>query len=267
MPVSSPFPHPSPRGFAAIGGRVVACLVCVVVSLALFASLAEAQPAQVGVRAGPTFAFLNDSAPPFFRTGAGDSISTNMRLDMHGGVYAIIPLGPSFALQGELLYLRTGGHISRFGNASYRAERYQLSYLQGQALGRRSISVPGPLALHVLAGVTLKRLLDGTVRQDIHTFVQTLNEEIDVAAQDLVRRWDVGGLVGMGMSYPIGTAGRIALELRYNRGLRSVFTQDARPSDQQLDAFDDPPPLGPAPPRLRHDILTASIAYTIPLGR
>jgi len=262
MPVSALFPRPLAPDHAAIGGLVVAYMV-----MTLLPFPANAQSVKVGARTGPTFGFLNDSVPPFFRTGEGTGTNTNMRLDLHGGAYAVVPLGRRFGLQGELLYLRAGGHISRSGRTSYRAEQYQLSYLQGQALGRRAISVPGPLSLHVVAGLTLKRLLAGTVRRDVHTPDQRRRENVDLQAQSLVREWDVGGLVGIGVSYPTGAMGRIALELRYNRGIRSVFTQRGRSPDQKLGVFEDPPPLTRAPPALRHDLLTASIAYTVPFRR
>ncbi len=244
-------------------GVLAACIVAVMtVSVP-----AEAQSAQVGIRAGPTFGFLNDSAVPFVSAGGDATANTNVRLDLHAGAYVIVPLAAPFGLQAELLYLRKGGHLSRPEERSYRVERYQLSYLQGQVLGRRDISITGPLSLHLLVGVTLKRLLSGLVRREIHTEQFVLRETIDLHGQDLVRKWDLGGLIGVGVGYPIGSTGRLALELRYNPGFRSVFTEAARPPDRKLGRFADPPPLTRFPPSLRHDVITASLAYKLPIDR
>lgn len=242
-------------------GRVVMCAML----LSLLAAPTVGQPVRIGVRTGPTFGFLSDSPIPFARTEEKTETNTNVRMDLHGGMYAIVPLANQFGLQGELLYVRKGGHFSHLEPISYRAERYQLSYLQGQVLGRRDIALPGPLRLHALAGITLERLLGGAARRNINGRKITFREEIDLQAQNLVREWDIGGLIGVGVSYPIGATGRVGIELRYNLGFRSVFTQAARPPSQTLEEFRDPSPLTQTPPPLRHDVITVSLAYTIPL--
>lgn len=244
---------------------------CVVLLTAVWAApplpRATAQPLRVGVRAGPTFGFLNDSALPFVSAGGDATANTNVRLDLHAGTYAIVPLGGPFGLQTELLYVRKGGHFSRVGDDDYRAERYQLSYLEGQVLGRRDIALPGPLRLHAVGGLTLSRLLGGHTQRAIHTKDQVVQETIDLTAQHLVRHWDLGALVGLGLDYPIRSGSRVSLDLRYNPGFRSVFTDGARPPSSRTRPFADPPPLTRTPPSLRHDVITASLSYTTSLGR
>jgi hypothetical protein len=227
----------------------------------------SAQPLRVGVRGGPTFGFLNDSAVPFVSATGAARANTNVRLDVHAGPYVIVPLGNRLGLQTELLYVRKGGHFSRFGNANYRVERYRLAYLQAHVLGRREIALPGPLRLHVVGGLTGARLLSGTARRAIHTDDQVLRETIGLAARDLVRDWDVGALIGVGLSYPIGRDDRVSFTLRYSPGFRSVFTNRARPLREQTGPFGDPPPLTRTPPALRHDVITASLSFTTSLGR
>jgi len=240
-------------------------IACAVVAAGL-ADGAAAQTVRVGVRAGPTFGFLNDSATPF--VSADDAgAHPNVRLDLHAGAYAIFPLADHYGLQTELLYIRKGGHLSRFENAGQRVERYRLAYGQAQVLARRDISLPGPLRLHVLGGVTGGRLLGGTVRRTVQTEIRVYRETINLTSRRLVRHWDVGALVGIGLGYPVGKAGQISLDLRYNRGFRSVFTDRARPLTEQMTGFEDPPPLTRRPPTLRHDAVTASLSFTTALSR
>ena len=244
--------------------RAERILVCAVV-LMMLGLPAVGQTVRVGVRAGPAFGFLSDSAIPFIRTEQDAFTNTNVRVGVQGGAYAVIPLTNRVGLQMEASYVRKGGHISHFSETSYRAEQYQLSYLQGQVLGRRDVSLPGPLRLHVVAGLTAEWLLRGVMRRHIHTREVVLQETVDLRAQELVRRWDIGGLIGIGMAYPIGEGRRLALELRYNLGFRTVFTQTERASGQKLGTFADPSPLSRVPPPLRHDVITASLSYTMPL--
>jgi len=228
---------------------------------------ASAQELRVGGRVGPTFGFLNDSAVPFVSADGDATANTNVRLDLHAGAYAIVPISDHYGLQTELLYVRKGGHFSRFGDRTYRVERYRLDYVQGQVLGRRDISLPGPLRLHVVGGLTVERFLEGTVKRAVHTEIQVRQETIALTSPALVRQWDVGALVGVGLGYPIGGAGHISLDLRYNPGFRAVFAEGTRPPGEQMVDFADPPPLSPSPPALRHDVITASLSFTTSLGR
>lgn len=248
--------------FGALPGRLL--VLCVMVALAM-GGRAAAQDLRVGVRAGPSFGFLSGSVVPFVRAGGDGETHTNVRVDFHAGGYGIVPLTERVGLQGELLYVRKGAHISRVRVDQYRVERYRLSYLQGQVLGRRSISLPGPLHLHAVAGFTLGRFLGGTARRNVYSELIVFREEIDLQAQELVRAWDFGGLLGMGVGYPLGESGRLTLALRYNPGFRSVFTRAERAEDDKASALREPPPLSRVPPGLRNDLLTASLSYTLSL--
>lgn len=256
----------APVSLRAVWTFLRCAVACALIGVGM-GSDAVAQEVRVGVRAGPTFGFLNDSAIPFVSAAGDATANTNVRLDLHAGAYAVVPISERYGLQAELLYVRKGGHFSRFREMSYRVERYRLSYVQAQALGRRNVSLPGPLLLHVVAGLTGKHLMGGTAQRAVHSEARVVRETIDLADQRLVRRWDVGALLGVGLGYPVGRTGRITLALRYNRGFRSVFTDGARPLREQLRGFEDPPPLTRVPPTLRHDAITASLSFTIALGR
>jgi len=239
-------------------------LTCVAIVLSP-APPADAQDLQVGVRAGPTFGFLNDSPLPFVSEPGKTDASTNVRIDVHVGAHAVVPLGNRFSLQPEVLFVRKGSHLSRSGIKIYIAEQYRLSYLEGHLLGRRTLPVPGPLSVHAVAGLSGSWLTGASVRRDIQSDVR-IREDIDLLRDNLVRRWDVGSVFGVTVGYPVH-AGRVDLELRYTPGFASVFTDAERPSDARLDRVPDPPPLSASPPRLRHDVVTASLVYSLPLDR
>lgn len=217
---------------------------------------APAQNLRIGVRAGPTFSFLSDSPVPFRGTALDAATNVNLRLDFHVGGYVVVPLTDRWSVQPELLVLQRGGHLSRPTLESYAAERYRLSYAQGAVLARRALSLPGPLSMHAVGGVALDLALDATLRRDLQTTEIDTRSRVDLLASDRLRRWDAGGIVGVGFGYPTGPSSRAALELRYNYGVRPVFK---RPP-----AAEDPFPLT-GTSSFHHDAITASLSYTLPL--
>lgn len=232
--------------------------------LAVLLTVPEAagQASQIGFRVGPTFGFLNDTTVPF--TSADASTNANPRIDFHAGAYVALPLTDRISLQPELLYLQTGGHFSRPRARSYAVERYRLSYMQAAVLGRRSVSVPGPLSLHALLGVTAEVAVSGRVQQNFRSATTIAANRVDLLRTDQLRRWNVGALIGAGLGYPIGP-GRIALELRYTPSFRSVFVHSAHQENALPASADNIFPLPAARSALRHDIITASLTYTLPL--
>lgn len=233
---------------------IVAAGVLIVMSAV---SPAHAQDLRVGARAGPTFGFLSDSAVPFRSSTLDAATNANIRLAFHVGGYVVVPVTDQWSLQPELLFLRRGGHLSRPTSESSAVERYRLSYTQGAVLARRDISVSGPLSIHLIGGFGADLALDGRLRRNRETGETDFQKQVDLLRTDKLQRWDVSGIIGVGVGYPTGTSSRAALEIRYNRGVRSVFERSPAP--------DGPFPLtGPA--SLHHDVITASLSYTLPLA-
>ena len=235
---------------------LAACLFLVMVTV----PRAEAQEIQIGVRFGPTFGFLNDNAVPF--TSEDGDINSNPRLDLHAGAHAIVPVTDHLALQPELLYVQKGAHFSRPRAESYAVERYRLAYLQGALLARHDFSTPTPLSLHAVAGLTADVALYGSLQRTLRTAEIDLRERVALMETEQFRQWDVGALVGVGLGYPIGPTSRLALELRYNPGFRTVLSSSARSASTAPDPFPLPSPSS----TLRHDVITASLTYTLPLA-
>lgn len=256
-----------PRSVPGRPSPLPAVLGAVVLVLTLLAPVpAPAQGLRVGLRVGPSFGFLNDSPIPFVSEPGVTAARTNTRLDLHVGAHAIIPLRASFSVQPELLFVRKGGHLSRVGRELYASERYRLSYLQVQFLVRRSISVPGPLSLHAVAGPAVDVATGGRVRREVRARAGVVDQRIPLLEHGLMRRWDAGLLLGMGVAYPVGAGATVALDLRYNAGVRSVFTEARRP-DGAFEMNLDDPPLSDTPPPLRNDVIMTSLTLTVPLPR
>jgi len=234
-----------------------ACLITV----GSMAPHAAAQDARVGLRTGPTFGFLSDGAPPF--TGGQRTTNANPRLDLHAGAFLIVPFADSYAFQPELLYVQKGGHFSQPLSERYSVERYRLSYMQALMLGRRALPIRGRLSAHAVAGLSIDMALRGTVQRDARSAQGTFEDRIDLLDGDRLRRWDVGLVVGAGLGYDVGATGRLSLELRYNPGLRSVFagSEEALGPSTSAEVF----PLASSPSALRHDVITASFTYTVPV--
>ncbi len=221
-----------------------------------------AQDVRVGIRAGPSFGFLNDNAIPFTDTNL--ETNANPRIGAHAGMHVIVPVTDHFALQPELLYVQKGGHFSQPRSESYLVERYRLSYVQGELLGRRDIAIPTPLSLHAVAGVSVDVALGGTLRRNLRTAEIDFGERVALMKTGQLRRWDVGALVGVGLGYPVGAASRLALELRYNPGFCAVFSRSEHSASTPLHRIEDVFPLTSSP--LRHDVITVSLLYTLPLA-
>jgi opacity protein-like surface antigen len=132
-----------------------------------------------------------------------------------------------------------------------------LSYAQGAVLARRGVSVSGPLSIHLVGGVAANLALGGRLQRDRETAEIDFQKQVDLLQTDQLRRWDVSGIIGVGLEYPVGRSSRAALEIRYNRGVRSVF--------ERLPTPDSPFPLTGSS-SFHHDVITASLSYTLPLA-
>jgi len=249
----------SPLVLPAVARHTIA--VCVLFAMAIIVPPADAQDVRVGLRVGPTFGFLTDNGAPFT---SDIETNANMRLDIHAGAHVVVPLTDHFALQPELLYVQKGGHFSQPRSQSYAVEQYRLSYVQGELLGRHDVSIPGPLSLHAVAGLSVDVALGGALRRDLRTVEIDFGERVALVETGQLRRWDVGALIGVGFGYPVGAASRLALEVRYNPGFRSVFDSSERSAAPRPDGGEEVFPLTGS--SLRHDVVTASLSYTLPLG-
>lgn len=240
-------------------------LLALLMTVGVFATIPPVPSAQaqeppdlrIGARAGPTFGFLSDGAVPFQSSTLDAATNANIRLAFHVGGHVVVPLTDHWSLQPELLFLQKGGHMSRPTSESSTVERYRLSYTQGAVLARRDILVSGPFSIHLVGGFGADLALDGRLRRNRETGETNFQNQVDLLQTDQLQRWDVGGIIGVGVGYPVGTSSRAAFEVRYNRGVRSVLERSPEPGT--------PFPLT-GPSSLHHDVITASLSYTLPLA-
>lgn len=231
-----------------------------------------AQDVRVGLRAGPTFGFLNEGTLPFISGGGTPRGTPHARVDLHGGIFGLVSISDHVGLQSEVLFLRKGGHFSSLETVEragpvYSSEGYQLSYLQTQLLARTDLSSFGPLSVHAVAGVSLDVALSGFLHRDVRTQRAAVDQRISLVDQYLVQRWGMGAVVGVSFGYPLRMTRRIALDVRYNPGFRSVFTGSRAPISGVANILDRPLPLMGSPPTVRHDVLTFGVSYTFSLRR
>ena len=231
------FSLPTPPARWRLGAACAALLL-----LSLYG--ARAQDVRGGLRVGPAFGFLNNSATPFVSKPGRAGERFNVRIDGHVGAHLVVPLAAGWAAQPELQFVRKGGHRSRAGTDMYVAERYRVSYLQAHALARRDVSLPGPLSLHAVVGLTGAVTTGARLRRTARTETETTRARVDLMDAGLVRRWDAGLLGGLGLGASVGP-GVVALALRYNPSVRTV--------------------LPTAQPPLRHDVMLVAVSYTLPV--
>lgn len=249
-----------------IGIRCV--LIAIILGVLSGGNQAHGQELRIGVRTGPAFGFLNNNVVPFVSADEDTKANTNVRLDLHASVFAVVPVGGRFGVRPELTFVQKGAHFSRTGVQYYTSERYRLSYVQGQILGQRSISLSGPLSGQITGGFSVDRALSGAVQRDTWHRGVEFDERIGLVTNDLVQRWDIGAVIGIGLEYALRPSRHVSLTLRYNPGFRSVFTDNDRSNaDDGQKRTLDPPTLSESPPRLRHDLLTVGLSYTFRLIR
>lgn len=153
--------------------------------LAACSLLAAPVHAQLGLKAGASFATRSDSRPDL-----------NNRTGFAAGLSLPLPLGPIFALQPEALYVEKGWE--GFTNQ-------KLTYLEVPLFLRANIPVPG-ISPFGLAGASASFRLSCKTN--------------DVDCPSGARKTDYGVALGAGVR--LGGLSGLTLEGRYTWGLRNV---------------------------------------------
>jgi hypothetical protein len=159
----------------------------------------------------------------------------SMKVGIHGGLWAKVPMGEFFALQPELLYTNNGSRVAyRTSNAigiQGREVRYNLNYIQLPLLASATL---GPISLHAgpyasyLIGANIKDLeVDNAVNP---TLVAELNEKD-------FHRVDYGLAGGIAIDikgFQLGGRYNFGLREISNSGLSSQLTNNAKNSVAQI---------------------------------
>ena len=182
------------------------------------APLAAAQPT-FGIRAGLNVASLSD----FEFAGSLDS---QPRLGFAGGVFAELPLNPSFAVRPEVLFAQKGETGAADGDDS--DVTFALDYVEVPVLGRFALSPSPTLEAGLMAGPYAAFKLGESIDSGV---INVDTDDVESVDYGVV----VGGEVGSGPFF---------VDLRYALGLASVF-------DGTSDLEDSP----------RNGVFTVSAAY------
>lgn len=149
----------------------------------------------------------------------GGIFDQRYRTGFAGGAFITWDLGPRFALQPEILWVRKGSTVSdASGLESYR-ETLSLDYLEIPILAKFRFPLIAAVRYHVFTGPSPAFRLKAGVKVE-HGGVT----EIEIPKG--IRKTDLGWIAGAGVEVPAGGI-RISLDLRAAWGLMSLAAESA----------------------------------------
>ena len=181
--------------------------------LAVGLALPAAAQTTFGVRAGLNVADVSNTFEDFDDFG----VDAQPRLGFVGGVFAEVPLSPSFAVRPEVLYSQKGARADF--NDSDGDLALKIDYLEIPVLARFGVPVSPTLGLGLLVGPAVAFKLN----ESIDGFDDRDEDVVDAVDYGVV----AGGEVGSGPFF---------VDLRYTFGLASVAAE--------LDESEDTPRNG-----------------------
>jgi hypothetical protein len=178
---------------------VLALLALALVSAS--STVARASGLEFGIKAGLTSSTLKDAARE-----AGDPDPTT---DVTGGIMLALPLGPTFAVQGEALLVSKGADIPRTSGH----DQLRLRDIEFPVLARLSVPLGLPVTPFVVAGPTFGYNIEATIDPADPALPKT-----DLSD---ARKLDTGFALGAGAKASLGGIG-LTLEGRYASSLEDV---------------------------------------------
>ncbi len=175
----------------------------------------EAQTVEVGVKGGVLAAGMQRSDVSIAQMRALGMSST---LEVTGGAFFTLNLGPRFALQPEVLYLPKGGDWEALGAAIH----VKLTYVEVPLLAKLTFPIRGTaLRPHLLAGPALAFQSGCEVTGQLAGFSATMT--CSAASGGLVgfKGMDAGVVAGAGLDVPLGQL-RGFVEGRADIGLSNI---------------------------------------------
>lgn len=149
----------------------------------------------------------------------GDDLEDSRTGFLVGG-FAVVRLSPVFAFQPEVLYAQKGAGGSIEDGGGVESIEFQLSYLEAPLLLR--VDVPGGASVRpfLLAGPSLALNVGCEVEASFEGVTASVDcDEADAAEPET---FDVGGLIGGGLEFPLGTRS-LSVGVRYTFGLTDVL--------------------------------------------
>jgi hypothetical protein len=224
----------------------------VLCALLLFAvsAVAQAQPIDVGLRAGTTVSSFQGNTGAITRGGA---LEAERRHGLHVSGFVSIPLNEVLALRPELMYVQKGASVDdtrAFGTSTDGPiavrEAYRFSYLQLPLLLEVRIPTGGAFQTHLVLGPSIGANLQATIERNEDVVTEAIPESE-------VHAFEVGFTTGFEFGYRVGEAGTATLGAHYDLGINQVIMDDAAAARKGKEA------------EFRNGALTLSVGYRFAL--
>ncbi len=191
-----------------------------IVTLGLLTTQAALAQVQIGIRGGANWGFASKpeflgSFTPTFHPSTGPT----------GALFLDVPLSDRVSFRPEVAYVQKGFaikegldlNVGAFSLPIGATVAYQSQHLEVPLLLKINLT-DGAVQPYFIAGPAVSYALDGRVRSR-GTFFGTTTQPIDLDVNygNMLNRWDVSAVGGLGLSMEAG-AGRFFVEGRYTHG-------------------------------------------------
>jgi len=194
-------------------------LAGVIALLGVFSTQTSFAQVQIGVRGGANWGFASKpeylgSLTPAFHSSVGPT----------GALFLDIPLSERVSFRPEVAYVQKGVSIKQgfdinvggFTLPIGATIAYQSQHIEVPLLFKVNLT-DGAVQPYLIAGPAVSYAFDGRIRTRASALVTTRPYDVDVNYGDMLSRWDVGAVGGLGLSMDAGT-GKFFIEGRYTQG-------------------------------------------------
>ena len=194
-------------------------LAGVIALLGLFTTQTSFAQVQIGIRGGANWGFASKpeylgSLTPNFHSSVGPT----------GALFLDIPLSDRVSFRPEVAYVQKGVAIKQgfdinvggFTLPIGATIAYQSQHIEVPLLFKVNLT-DGAVQPYLIAGPAVSYAFDGRIRTRASALVTTRPYDVDVNYGDMLSRWDVGAVGGLGLSMDAGT-GKFFIEGRYTQG-------------------------------------------------
>ena len=220
-----------------------------ILALGLVTAQTSFAQVQVGVRGGANWGFASKpeflgNLTPTLHPSAGPT----------GALFLDIPLSDRVSFRPEIAYVQKGFVVKE--GFDFNLGQIPLSVGARIAYQSRNIEIPllakinltdGSVQPYIIAGPAVSYALDGRIRTRATALFTTQPYDVALNYGDMLNRWDVGAVGGLGLSMDAG-AGKFFIEGRYTHG----FTRQVQAPIINVN--------------VRNRGIAASIGYSFPIG-
>jgi hypothetical protein len=215
----------------------------------LFAVQTSFAQVQIGIRGGANWGFA--SKPDFL---GSLTPSLHPSPGPTGAIFLDIPVSDRVSFRPEVAYVQKGFvvkegldlNLGGFTLPLGARIAYQSQTIEIPLLAKINLS-DGAVQPYLIAGPAVSYALDGRVRTRATALITTQPIDVDVNYGNMLSRWDVGAVGGLGLSMDAGV-GKFFIEGRYTHG----FTRQVQVPVININA--------------RNRGVAVSLGYSFPIG-